>query len=553
MKHWQLPRWLGLTLMLMAAVLSGRARADAVAADPTRAAIDAILAEAASEGCSDRTDSLHRILCDRVLRVGVRNNYPGFGVQEGVLFRGFDIDVATRIAQRLNARMEPVVVTPANRIASLADDSVDAVIATMGHSMTRDSQINFVRPHYFASSTAVVGLRALPVPKADALAGRTVCVPQGSASNTMLAEQGARLMIFDQPRHLLDALLFNRCSLVAHDDIFFTESMLDSAFAARFEQKLTLAPLPWGIGLSRRSTSRTRRLLALLITDFHRSGVLIDIAHHNQTADAFLIQQQARWLDPQCILSSGDPAPDCLLEPIRDIEEPTEMTPYVVAVETWLHQRFDVTVTFPMLKGRDSLALFKQGIVNTLILVAGAICATLLFAHLIQIGLRDPRWWVSLPVRWSTRLLQSSPIVLLFILGYFIVTAVLSYSPVVALCTSIVVIGLPNGAFAGSAMSDAARTLVIETGSTQPPLSAIIRRSATQITSFVVNAARASAGASFIGTPELLNVLTDIASVTTERRTTYGILLVVYVSIVMIVVFVSGIVARRIGAREAIA
>ena len=94
---------------------------------------------------------------------------------------------------------------------------------------------------------------------------------------------------------------------------------------------------------------------------------------------------------------------------------------------------------------------------------------------------------------------------------------------------------------------------MIETGSTQPPLSAIIRRSATQITSFVVNAARASAGASFIGTPELLNVLTDIASVTTERRTTYGILLVVYVSIVMIVVFVSGIVARRIGAREAIA
>jgi polar amino acid transport system substrate-binding protein len=218
-----------------------------------------------------------------------------------------------------------------------------------------------------------------------------------------------------------------------------------------------------------------------------------------------------------------------------------------------MRDRFRINVTFPMLKGRQALALFEQGIINTLILVGGAICATLLFARVFLIGLRDRRWWISVPALWSTRLLQSSPIVLLLILGYFVTTAVLTYSPSVALWTSIIVIGLPNGAFAGSAMSDAARTLITETGEAAPPLAAIIRRSATQITGFAVNAARASAGASFIGTPELLNVLTDISSVTTERRTTFAILLVFYVAIVMIVVFFSGILARRFGARAATA
>jgi ABC-type amino acid transport system permease subunit len=142
--------------------------------------------------------------------------------------------------------------------------------------------------------------------------------------------------------------------------------------------------------------------------------------------------------------------------------------------------------------------------------------------------------------------------VLLLILGYFLATAVLDYGTVVSICTAIIVIGLSNGSFAGAAIAEAAQTLTRQTG-VYVPLPTVLRHSATQITGFAVNAARASAVASFIGTPELLTALTDITSVTTEKRTTFTILLLFYMAVVMIVVWLAGILTRRIPAQESAA
>ena len=62
-------------------------------------------------------------------------------------------------------------------------------------------------------------------------------------------------------------------------------------------------------------------------------------------------------------------------------------------------------------------------------------------------------------------------------------------------------------------------------------------RSATSIVSFLVNAAKGTPIASFIGAPELLSALTDITSFSSGRATTYCLLLVFYTVVVMIVVW----------------
>ena len=53
----------------------------------------------------------------------------------------------------------------------------------------------------------------------------------------------------------------------------------------------------------------------------------------------------------------------------------------------------------------------------------------------------------------------------------------------------------------------------------------------------MVNATRGSPAASVIGVPELLSALTDIASFSSERITTYTLLLVFYMSVVAAVVW----------------
>jgi ABC-type amino acid transport system permease subunit len=62
-------------------------------------------------------------------------------------------------------------------------------------------------------------------------------------------------------------------------------------------------------------------------------------------------------------------------------------------------------------------------------------------------------------------------------------------------------------------------------------------RSATQIVAFLVNAAKGTPIASFIGAPELLSALTDITSFSSGRVTTYCLLLIFYTVVVMGVVW----------------
>ena len=62
-------------------------------------------------------------------------------------------------------------------------------------------------------------------------------------------------------------------------------------------------------------------------------------------------------------------------------------------------------------------------------------------------------------------------------------------------------------------------------------------RSATQIVAFLINAAKGTPIASFIGAPELLSALTDITSFSSGRVTTYSLLLVFYTAVVMGVVW----------------
>jgi ABC-type amino acid transport system permease subunit len=71
--------------------------------------------------------------------------------------------------------------------------------------------------------------------------------------------------------------------------------------------------------------------------------------------------------------------------------------------------------------------------------------------------------------------------------------------------------------------------------SSPPALSAAVYRARAQIVAFVVNATRGSPAASVMGVPELLSALTDVASFSSERITTYTLLLIFYMLLVAVV------------------
>jgi len=114
-------------------------------------------------------------------------------------------------------------------------------------------------------------------------------------------------------------------------------------------------------------------------------------------------------------------------------------------------------------------------------------------------------------------------------------------SAATAIGAAIVALGLTNGANAGQAIGEAMATLRAEPATRGLGEAALfsraLSRSGSQIVAFLINAAKGTPTASFIGAPELLTALTDITSFSSGRITTYWLLLIFYILVVMAVVW----------------
>ena len=492
--------------------------------------------------CAQPTaDRLIKILCAKRIRIGVRDYYPLFSTRSGETRQGYEVDVALAIGRMLGVEVEFVRVNAATRIALLAEDRIDLAIATMGHNTQRDGQARFIRPHYYQSETTVVGPRELPVANVTDLPGRTVCVTIGNGSNAELVAQGARLMLFDEAGALPDRLRDGTCTLAAQDDSFFANYFTEAGFNARYFQKFGFAQVPWGMAVTRHGAEQLARALDLISQIFHRDGLFIDMARLHSIRLGFLQQQQRVWRRPECNTDAGTANPACVLPALNAELKPTPFAGEVSAVEAWVETWTDIDLQLPMLKTAPAWSMFKEGVQNSLILIAGALAATLglalLFGAAMGARLAVLRW----PARAVTVTLQSSPIVLTLVIAAAIAHALFPFSDAVALGASIAALGLANGSNAGQALSEAIWSLRAERDAATGGLfGRALGRSATQIVAFLVNAAKGTPIASFIGAPELLSALTDITSFSSGRATTYTLLLIFYTVVVMAVVWLCG-------------
>ena len=538
-------------LLLLASLLA----VSPLRAETPDAALKQLLADARAKlpgACGQPgVDRLVKILCAKQIRVGIRDYYPLFAERVGDRREGYEVDVAQSIARMLGVDVDFVRVNAASRIPLLAEDKIDMVIATMGHNTQRDGQVRFIRPHYYRSETVVVGPRDLPVATMDQLTGKTVCVTVGNGSNAELVSQGVRLMLFDEAGVLPEQLNDQTCTLAAQDDSFFAKYFTDPAFGDRYSIKFGFAQLPWGMAVARQGSTDLARALELISQIFHRDGLFIDIGRLHSIRLGFLRDQQVVWRRPECNTATGASNPDCVLAAFDAALQPTPIAPSVEAFETWVAGTTGIDLSLPMLKTMPAWDLFEDGVVNSLIMIAGALVATFAFAVVLGAAMGARSLLLRWPARAITMALQSSPIVLTLVIASVVAHALFSLSTAMLLGAAIVALGLANGSNAGQAISEAMWSLRAEGVSGGGLFGQALRRAATQIVAFLVNASKGTPIASFIGAPELLSSLTDITSFSSGRATTYTILLVFYTVVVMGVVWLCGRFQRFLEQRQA--
>lgn len=493
-------------------------------------------------GCSQTDiDRLVGIFCADHIRIGVRKDYPLFGARVDGKRQGYEIDVARAIAKRLGVAVNFINVKPATRVPMLADGSIDVAIATMGDNTQRRTQLRFIRPHYYRSETVLVGRRDLAFSDWRDIRDRTVCVSVGNGSNAELVSHGVRLMLFDDPATLPQRLDDQTCTLAAQDDSFFASYFTDPGFAARFSERFGFARVPWGMGVALHGSDMLARALDLMSQVFHRDGVFLAAARANHIATAFLVEQQEVWGSPRCNVAEGSTDPGCILPPANIELQPTSFAGRVAEFENWFRGLTGSDLRLPMLETAPAWSLFLGGMVNSLILISGALASTLMFALLFGFGMASRSRLLRWPCRGITTALQSSPILLTLVITASITHALLPYSEAATLGAAILALGLANGSNAGQAIAEAYVTVRAEQAGLPAGslllFSRSLSHSATQIVAFLINAAKGTPIASFIGAPELLNALTDVTAFASGRATTYTLLLVFYTAIVIVVVW----------------
>jgi len=509
------------------------------------------IATTLNTGCVNPQSELARVLCNKRLRVGVRANYKLFGEFDGTHFKGFEVDLTKTIAKHLGVQAELIVVNPANRIEKLKQGDIDAIIATMAHTVSRETSIYFIRPHYYASPTTIVGAKGQNISGWHDLKGKTVCVPLGNFSNIVFSEHRVKLLIYDRPNRLIDALEFGACSIIAHDRSLLNAEVFGpdapKNLSNKFEEKFSFDTVPWGIGVQKEAKDDLGAALSFIMAHLHQSGTLEKLARQHGVDIQFLADQHRIFKDSNC-LTQHQLNPSCLGAPADISDKPTPIAPQVHRFERWLNEHARLSLKFPMLVGENAARIFIIGVLVSLLLVAGSIFATVGIALLFFKILQSKHFLFRLLGQIVTQFFQSSPIILLLTLGYLIVSYLTSYSPPLAILVSVIVIGLNNGANAGSAMSE----LAASSGKDLRIL-VIASKARIQFRAAVINAAKASPVAGFIGAPELLAVLTDITAFSGERITTFFILIIFYLILIQLVIILSERLSQRLDKYDAYA
>ena len=511
----------------------------------------------AAQGCSHPSDVLVTVLCEHRLRVGLRSYYPGFSVRdEGGVFTGFETDIARRVAEFLGVPLIPFAVDPKNRIPMLDGGQLDLVIATMGHTAERAAEVAVVRPHYYASQTAVVARVDRAVADWNDLSGRTVCLPVGASSNIIFARHNVRILTFDRPEQLLDALRFHKCTFIVHDDTFFAESLADPKWSSRFEIKFRFAPVPWGMAVAHDGAERFAALLADLSVAFHADGVFLQLAAAHDLDLSFLESEQKRWADGSCVAADGGPKENCLIPPVDNARSAD--TSLVAAPATWLEHAaanwFGVTVDLSLLKNRDTFGLVLNGIGYSLALIAGTLISTTIialgFGRLMVSGVAPVRH----TIRAVTAIGQVTPLPLLMFFAYVVAGGIVHYSGMIALAAAVSAIALYNGSNAARAIDDAHQTLRHQpiaagrppTGGNRQSFFDAVSLAGVQLVAFLINAAKGSPAAGMIGVPEFLNVITDLTADSRDRTAMYLMLLLFYVALVSVVIWLLSVLRARL-------
>ncbi|NTF45175.1 transporter substrate-binding domain-containing protein [Rhizobium rhizogenes] len=246
--------------------------------------------------------TLDRIKGRGALTVGVILSGAPFGYIDPASQeqKGYNLDIAKALADKLGVKLETVTVTPPNRVQFLQQGKVDILIANMQYTEERAKILDYVPTPYDRSGGAAVGRKDSGLNDWSDLKGKPVCVSQGSNYTQPLIEQyGAEVKALpSQPESLL-ALQGGNCVAAVH--VGATVGLLLQDRPEDWKDYKILFPTELvpsdSVIWLRRGDGDTRDALDKAILELHASGKLLDYAKANRLLNTTFLEEEHKKLE----------------------------------------------------------------------------------------------------------------------------------------------------------------------------------------------------------------------------------------------------------------
>ena len=122
------------------------------------------------------------------LRLGFAVGYAPFSeVGTDGQLKGFEVDLAQALCERLGARCVPVILEFDGLVPALQSRKIDAIVASMSITPERQQVIAFTAPYYFSPVRLVARTSARLDPTPAGLKGRRIGVERGTIHERFLA------------------------------------------------------------------------------------------------------------------------------------------------------------------------------------------------------------------------------------------------------------------------------------------------------------------------------------------------------------------------------
>ncbi len=270
------------SIIIMAALLAMVLIAGCGEAPKAEKKAEAVATTAAAPAVAPAADTAEstydRVMSTKTLRAGISNQGIPFGfINDKNEWTGFDVDMATEIANRLGCKLEKIVVSNETRISFLQAPpyKVDMVLSNMTHKRSRDQKIDFSITYFFDGQKFLAPTGTVKSP-AD-LANMKVGSMQGTTSILNATEYLKKLgnaapevKSFDGETSMFEALRSGRVQAIS------TDSTILLGLASKLPGKYELvgdfiSDEPYGIGLPQ-NDSKWRDTINFTIQDIWTDG-----------------------------------------------------------------------------------------------------------------------------------------------------------------------------------------------------------------------------------------------------------------------------------------